>query len=252
MARANSVEDYLETIFLLDNPLGEYGPVVRGGAVPAARVAEMLRVTPPTASEMLGRMEADGLITRGPRRGPVLTERGRAEAERVVRRHRLVECFLTEFMGYTPAESHDRAEQISAAFDPEMVERLAERLGHPERCPHGWPVDTAQEQAENLELAPLSIASAPSAANIVRLAEHDSDLLAWFHEQGLVPGASVVVESAHPSAGEMHISVDDGPTRMISTQAAGALFVRFGACLTIVGGPLEGIVVRGQRPPAVV
>jgi DtxR family Mn-dependent transcriptional regulator len=251
MGRAHTVDDYLETIYLLDNPLGEYGPVVRGGSVPAARVAEMLDVTPPTASEMLSRMEAEGLITRGPRRGPVLTERGRALAERLVRRHRLVERFLVDALGYSPPEAHERAGRLAAGFDDDMVERLAERLGYPERCPEGWPVDPAQEQVENLELAPLSIASAPSVANIVRLAKHDPELLAWFHEQGLVPGTSVLVEGTHPAADEMQIAVD-GARRTISTQAAGALFVRFGACLTIVGGPLEGIVVRGQPSSAVV
>ena len=83
MARAHSVDDYLEAIYFLATPVGEYGPVVKEAPVPAARVAEMLHVTPPTASEMMKRLEADGLIERGPRKGPLLTERGRAEAERV-------------------------------------------------------------------------------------------------------------------------------------------------------------------------
>src|SRR4029453_12372522 len=70
VARTHSVDDYLEAIYFLATPIGEYGPVVKEAPVPAARVAEMLHVTPPTASEMLKRLEAEGLRERGPRKGP--------------------------------------------------------------------------------------------------------------------------------------------------------------------------------------
>ena len=113
-------------------------------------------MTPPTASEMLKRLEADGLIERGPRKAPLLTKRGREEAERVVRHHRVIERFLTDFMGYTAAESHVHADELGDAFSDEMVERLAVQLGQPDRCPHGWPVDTAHEQEENRELRALA------------------------------------------------------------------------------------------------
>lgn len=249
MGRANTAEDYLETIYLLDSPLAEYGPLVRGGSVQAARVAEILGVTPPTASEMLTRLEGEGLIVRGPRRGPVLTDRGRRQAERVVRRHRVVERFLTDLLDYEPVVAHERAERIAAGFDDDEVERLADLLGRPECCPHGWPLDPCQEQAENLELAPLSIARAPSAATVVRLAEHDPDLLAWLFEQGFVPGAPLLVEESSEPAAQLTVHLD-GRVRVIGFAAAGAVFVRFGACLTIGGGPLEGIVVRGRAPSA--
>ena len=156
MGRVHSVDDYLESIYFLATPVGEYGPVVGESPVPAARVAEMLSVTPPTASEMLKRLEADGLIERGPRKAPLLTRKGRAEAERVVRHHRIIERFLTDFMGYTAAESHVHADDIGDAFSDEMVERLSVQLGEPDRCPHGWPVDPSHEQEENRELRALS------------------------------------------------------------------------------------------------
>ena len=192
MARAHSVDDYLEAIYFLAFPVGEYGPVVKEGPAPAARVAEMLHVTPPTASEMMKRLEADGLIERGPRKGPLLTERGRAEAERIVRNHRIIERFLTDFMGYSPAESHVHADEMGDAFSDEMVERLDTQLGHPDRCPHGWPVDPSQEQEENRALR--SLAQIESGfVRIVRLAEHDGDLLHWFYEQDLVPGTDLEV-----------------------------------------------------------
>jgi len=224
--RTHSVEDYLEAIYFLAFPVGEYGPVVKAGPAPAARVAEMLNVTPPTASEMMKRLEAEGYIEREGRR-PLLTDKGRAEAERVVRNHRIIERFLTDFMGYSPAESHEHADAMGDAFTDEMVARLAERLGHPDRCPHGWPVDPSHEQSENQELRPLSSVPAGDAVTIVRLAEHDGDLLHWFYDRGLVPGTEVVVEEVAPAAGEIRIRFGDG-SQVIGEKAAAGLFVRTG------------------------
>ena len=73
-----------------------------------------------------------------------------------MRKHRLIERFLTDFMGYTAAESHVHADELGDTFTDDMVERINERLGNPDRCPHGWPVDTDFEQAENRELVSLA------------------------------------------------------------------------------------------------
>lgn len=221
----HSIADYLEAMYMLATPVGEYGPVATEAPVPAARVAEMLHVTPPTASEMLKRLEKEGLVERGPRRSPVLTAEGRRRAETVVRNHRIIERFLTDFMGYSPAESHEHAEELGDAFDDDMVERIAAQLGNPERCPHGWPTDTAHEQEENRLLKPLGTLQAGEAATIVRLAEHDGDLLHWFYDQGLVPGEPVEVLRTDPAADQMTVRID-GTERAISLRAAGGLFVR--------------------------
>src|SRR5215208_1659886 len=108
----------------------------------AARVAEMLGVSRASAGEMLKRMEAEGLIERGEHKEALLTDSGRARAERVVRKHRLIERLLTDFMGYTAAEAHVHADELGDTFSDDMVDRIAVRLGNPDRCPHGWPVDT--------------------------------------------------------------------------------------------------------------
>lgn len=226
MARTHTVDDYLEAIYFLATPVGEYGPVVKEAPVPAARVAEMLQVTPPTASEMLKRLEAEGLVERGPRKGPVLTRKGREQAERVVRNHRVIERFLTDFMGYSAAESHVHADEIGDAFSDEMIRRLEEQLGHPDRCPHGWPVDTAQEQEENRDLRPLSALDG-GPATIVRLAEHDGDLLHWFYEQDLVPGTELEVRRVDRAAGQLTVAID-GEERAIGERAAAGLYVRPG------------------------
>src|SRR3954471_2980504 len=153
--RGHSVDEYLETIYFLAFPIGEYRPATAASAI-ASRVAEMLGVSRASAGEMLKRLEAEGLVERGEQKEALLTEIGIARAERVVRKHRLIERFLTDFMGYTAAESHVHADELGDTFSEDMVERIDERLGHPDRCPHGWPVDPDVEQDENQHLAPLS------------------------------------------------------------------------------------------------
>src|SRR5213076_922451 len=141
MAAGHSVDEYLETIYFLAFPIGEYRPQASGSPTLTARVAEMLGVSRASAGEMLKRLEAEGLVERGEHKEAILTPAGRERAELVVRKHRIVERLLTDFMGYTAAEAHVHADELGDTFTDDMVERIDERLGHPERCPHGWPVD---------------------------------------------------------------------------------------------------------------
>jgi DtxR family Mn-dependent transcriptional regulator len=205
----HSVDEYLETIYFLAFPIGEYRPATGSTAI-ASRVAEMLGVSRASAGEMLKRLESDGLVERGEQKEAILTPEGAERARRVVRKHRIIERFLTDFMGYTAAESHVHAD---------------ERLGQPDRCPHGWPVDTEFEQSENAELVALAELPVGRDGQIVRLAEHDGELLHWFYDEGLVPGAQVAVVSAQPAAGQLVITVD-GAERPITERAADGLYVR--------------------------
>src|SRR5213592_5098426 len=106
MAQGHSVDEYLETIYFLAFPIGEYRPQSSGSPTLAARVAEMLGVSRASAGEMLKRLEKEGLVQRGEHKEAILTASGRQRAEKVVRRHRIIERLLTDFMGYTAAEAH--------------------------------------------------------------------------------------------------------------------------------------------------
>src|ERR687886_1084681 len=225
MAQGHSVDEYLETIYFLAFPIGEYRPLATGSPTLASRVAEMLGVSRASAGEMLKRLERDGLIERGEHKEALLTPAGRARAEKVVRKHRIIERLLTDFMGYTAAEAHVHADELGDTFSDEMVERIEERLGYPERCPHGWPVDPAFEQAENHELQPLAELEPGARATIVRLAEHDGDLLHSFYAQGLEPGAEIELRDAQPAAGQFTVRLN-GDERAIGEKAAAGLFVR--------------------------
>ena len=217
----HGIDEYLETIYFLAFPIGEYRPA--GESAIAARVAEMLGVSRASAGEMLKRMEAEGLVERGEQKEAILTPVGIERAERVVRKHRIIERFLTDFMGYTASESHVQADLMGDTFTDEMIERINEKLGRPERCPHGWPVEPSVEHIENQELVALADLEPGREAEIVRLAEHDGDLLDWFYGEGFHPGARVTVDSQ--SQGLVKVSLD-GDDRAIAEKAAHGLYVR--------------------------
>jgi DtxR family Mn-dependent transcriptional regulator len=225
MADRHSIDEYLETIYFLAFPIGEYTPRGAGSPPLASRVAEMLGVSRASAGEMLKRLEAEGLVVRGERKEALLTTTGRARAEKVVRKHRIIERLLTDFMGYTAYEAHERADELGDTFDDEMIERIDERLGRPERCPHGWPVDPGIEQAENESLAALAALEPGTRATIVRLAEHDGELLHWFYDQGLVPGQEIELRASEPAADQFTVALDGGE-RAVSEKAAAGLFVK--------------------------
>jgi DtxR family Mn-dependent transcriptional regulator len=220
-AHSHTADEYLMTIWLLAYPVGEYVPSRRGPQpTAAARIADQLGVSRASAGEMLKRLEGEGMVVRGERKEAILTEKGRIAAMRIERRHRLVERLLTDVMGYDGAESHEKADGIDSGFDEEMVERLWERLGRPERCPHGYPIDAHHELRENPTLKPLTKLDPGTKATIVRLAEHDGDLLHFFYDAGLVPETEIEIAAAD-SAGNVTITIGEQELLLTNVQARG-------------------------------
>src|SRR3954464_14984766 len=225
MAHSHGIDDYLETIYFLAFPISEYQPAPGSSQTIAARVGEMLGVSRASAGEMLKRLEAEGLVERGERKEAILTPSGAERARKVVRKHRIIERLLTDFMGYTAGEAHVHADELGGTFSDEMIERIDEKLGHPQRCPHGCPADPDFEQAENRELEPLSNLEPGRQATIVRLAEHDGDLLHWFYDEGLVPGVALHLTAAERAARQFRVRANGGE-KAIGERAAAGLYVR--------------------------
>jgi DtxR family Mn-dependent transcriptional regulator len=225
MATSHGIDDYLETIYFLAFPIGEYQPSPGTSQAIAARVGEMLGVSRASAGEMLKRLEAEGLVERGEHKEAILTPTGTERARKVVRKHRIIERLLTDFMGYTAGEAHVHADELGGTFTDDMVERIDVQLGHPDRCPHGWPTDVEFEKEENLYLAPLADLPPGSKATIVRLAEHDGDLLHWFYDQGFAPGTEFELVAAQPVGGQFTVRVG-GAEKTMGEKAAQGLYVR--------------------------
>lgn len=222
---SHTADEYLMTIWLLAYPVGEYVPSRRGPQpTAAARIADQLSVSRASAGEMLKRLEGEGLVVRGEKKEAILTEKGRLAAMRIVRRHRLVERLLTDVMGYDGAESHEKADAIDGGFDEDMVQRLWEKLGRPERCPHGYPIDAHHELRENPTLKPLTKVDAGE-ATIVRLAEHDGELLRFFYDAGILPDTAIEVLDDEDGSGSVTIDLGDERLLLTKEQARG-IYVR--------------------------
>ncbi|MER3409356.1 MAG: hypothetical protein C4306_04450 [Thermoleophilia bacterium] len=222
--RAHSLGDYLRALYALSSPVAECGAVVHDAPALAAHLAAMLGVSRPTGGEMLRRLEEGGLVRRGPSKEVLLTDKGRALAERAVRRQRVLERFVVDFLGGSVADCAGEASALEAAMDGHMVERIYERLGRPERCPHGWPVDPARERQEQRSLVALSAVAAGEEATVVALAETDDAVVGWLVEQGLAPGAELSVLERGPG-GEPLVVLVCGERRFLGRAPAQAVLV---------------------------
>ncbi len=179
-------EGYLEAIFVL---------ATEGGSVRAARVADYLGVSPVSVSKSLQRLEKAGIVAR---RAPAveLTAEGWREAARVVRRHRLVERWLSDGLGLGLVDAHREAERLEHAFSSTVTEALWEKMGRPATCPHGNPIpDLTGSLPPVAPAVPLSLAPA-GVVRVDRLYEQLEGLevmLRWAESHGLVPGHTVEI-----------------------------------------------------------
>ena len=155
----------------------------------------MLGVSRASAGEMLKRLEAEGLIERGEHKEAMLTPSGRERAERVVRKHRIIERLLTDFMGYTPAEAHVHADELGDTLHrrDDRADR-ARSSATPTAARTAGRSTPSSSRPRTASSPPLADLEPGTHATIVRLAEHDGELLHWFYDEGFVPGAELEVQ----------------------------------------------------------
>ena len=168
-------EEYLQTIFWLY----EAGLPMTG-----ANVARAMQLSAPTVHEMIGRLERDGYITRGTDRALAFTESGREHAEQIVRRHRMIERFLTDVLGIPWDEVHEEAERIEHAMSPVLEERMFAAIGDAKTCPHGHPIDAGSR----IQGVPLADCEPGASIRILRFENEAEELLHYLHDHGVEPG----------------------------------------------------------------
>ena len=222
--RTHTLEDYLLAVDALTAPIVDCGSVVDAPTV-SAHLARALNVSRAAAGEMVARLEDEQLIRRAANKDVLLTPKGRAAADRLLRKQRILECFVAETLGYALADSFDQARQLAEGFGDDAVERVFEALGRPARCPHGWPIDAAEARQSVRELHALGSVDSGATVVVDRLEEVSRGRVQALADAGLTPGGRLDHVAAHAAAGTVSFTID-GAERSIGTLLAGAVLVR--------------------------
>jgi DtxR family Mn-dependent transcriptional regulator len=197
-----AIEDYLRTIYALEE---EVQPVI------AARVAEEVGVTPSTMVSTLRRLEGEGYLKVVRRKEIHLTAEGKQVAERILRRHFLLERFLTDLLGLDWVKAHQEAHRLEHALSQEVEDRLAKLLGYPTTCPHGNLIPSKDSprspKSKGTPLDSIAAGKEVELDYITEGGERDARLLGFLQEHRLVPGTKVRVLDVAPSMGVMSLKV---------------------------------------------
>ena len=195
-----AVQDYLKAIFQLAE--GDE-------AVGTSAIAERLAVAPGSVTGMLKRLGEQGLVEHQRYQGARLTEQGRREAIRMIRRHRVLELFLVEVLGYTWDQVHPEAELLEHAASDALINRMAAVLGDPEADPHGHPIPSPAGKLAHEELPTLAELDAGAVATLRRVSDEDAEALRYLTRLNLIPGAELEVLERSALRGPLRIRVGE-------------------------------------------
>ncbi|HEX5223898.1 MAG TPA: metal-dependent transcriptional regulator [Solirubrobacteraceae bacterium] len=198
-------EEYLQSLFWLH----EAGLPMTG-----ANLSRAMQLSAPTVHEMIGRLERDGYITRASDRAISFTDSGVEHAEGIVRRHRLIERFLTDVLGVPWDEVHEEAERLEHAMSPVLEERMLAAIGDAKTCPHGHPIVAGARLAG----VPLADVELGARVAVLRFENEAEDLLRYLKASGIEPGMEGVLAEREPS----HVVLEtvDGQRIALTTSVA--------------------------------
>ncbi len=213
----STVEDYLKSILRLHEQPGQQLTV--------GFIASELGVTPGTVSSMMRHLSEQGLIRYVPRKSITLLPKGREQALRVVRRHRLIESFLVSIMKLDWAEVHEEAEILEHAVSDRLLKRMDEMLDHPSHDPHGDPIPDDLGNIASHDSQRLADVEA-GCYRIVRVGDSDPKFLDWLRDHELLPGCEVEMTGRDPVAGVTEIVAQSNQrTVQLGEGAAAEIFV---------------------------
>jgi DtxR family Mn-dependent transcriptional regulator len=194
---SRSTEDYLKAIYALQ--------ASRGGPAQTKAIAHALEVAPPSVSGMVKRLSEAGLLEHVPYRGVRLTGTGRRAALRMMRRHRILETYLTARLDYDWDSVHAEAERLEHAASDGLIERMAMALGNPRYDPHGAPIPTRNGEIEKPDLTPLADLPVGSTAELRMVSDKDSERLRYIASLRLRPGTVFEITARQPFSGPVTI-----------------------------------------------
>jgi DtxR family transcriptional regulator, iron-dependent repressor len=198
-------EEYLQTLFWLQ----EAKLPMTG-----ANVARAMQLSAPTVHEMIGRLERDGYITRAPDKLISFTPSGLDHAEGVVRRHRLIERFLTDVLQIPWDEVHEEAERLEHAMSPVLEARMLAAIGDAKTCPHGHPIAAGTR----IDGVPLADVAEGAKVTILRFENEAEDLLHYLKESGIEPGMKGTLTAT--SSEEVTVTTAEGRTSSVTFSVA--------------------------------
>jgi DtxR family Mn-dependent transcriptional regulator len=210
------VEDYLKAIYELERS---------GEPAETNAIARLLNIAPASVSGMMRRLADQGLITHERYHGANLTSAGRRAALRTLRRHRVIEAYLTSALGYSWDRVHDEAERLEHAASDELIDRMAAAIGEPATDPHGAPIPTREGTMQERTLVTLSSLTAGDSARIAAVSDRNAERLRYLAELGIVPGVDVTVIAREPFEGPIALRIADGERRTIGPALAGQILV---------------------------
>ena len=216
---SRSVEDYLKVIYSLNE---------QGEAAGTSELARVLDVQPASVSGMVRRLAADGLLEHEPYRGVRLTATGVREALRVLRRHRVIESFLVERLGYAWEDVHEEAERLEHAASDRLIDRMAEAVGNPATDPHGAPIPSRRGEVAPLEGRRLDRVAPGTRVVIRSVSDQDPEQLRYFESVGLVPGAKAVVQETAPESDLVTLALEGRSEPLAVEAGAGTVRVTVG------------------------
>jgi DtxR family Mn-dependent transcriptional regulator len=214
-ALSEAIQDYVKEIYKLQ---------AAGERATTTAIARQLGVAPPSATSMLKKLSALGLVDHAPYRGATLTAAGTMIALEVIRHHRLLEQYLAETLGLPIDALHAEADRLEHVLSEELEARIDEALGYPTHDPHGDPIPDAGLNVASSELRSLDEVEAGEAAIVRRIPDGDAELLRYLSELELLPGAAVTVRRAEPFGGPLTVAVG-GAEHAISRELAGRIGV---------------------------
>jgi DtxR family Mn-dependent transcriptional regulator len=194
------VEDYLKVIFELE---------ASGGTAGTNEIASALGIAAPSVSGMIRRLADQGLIAYERYRGARLTTQGRTAALRTIRRHRVIEAYLTTALGYPWDRVHDEAERLEHAASEELIDRMAAAIGEPATDPHGAPIPTREGTLDEPELSTLAEIEPGARARVQSVDDRDPARLRYLAELGILPGVTVDVVAREPFDGLITVRVGE-------------------------------------------
>jgi DtxR family transcriptional regulator, iron-dependent repressor len=204
-------EEYLQTIYWLE----EAGLPITG-----ANIARAMQLSAPTVHEMVGRLENDGYVTRGDDKALSFTDSGREHAAGVVRRHRLIERFLTDVFEIPWDQVHEEAERLEYWMSPVVEERMLNAIGDSKFCPHGHPIYEGDREPG----VPLADVEEGASVTILRFENEAEDVLHYLMEAGVRPGLDGKVASSDDD--EVTVQDGDGDRHALTRSVAETVSVR--------------------------